>query len=122
MAWLTGILERHPPVLFALFSVACGVVVFHVRTTFGTVAAIVAVTALLTFPRIFSEAHFATLDAQMTAWWLILWAIDLLARSDTAALVRVGVVAVRLQAGGLANPLDLGREGGEGRLGLDARP
>jgi 4-amino-4-deoxy-L-arabinose transferase-like glycosyltransferase len=57
------------------------------------VAAVVAVVALLTFPRMFSEAHFATLDAQVTAYWLILWAIDMLGRSDTDALVRVGIVA-----------------------------
>ena len=52
----------------------------------------IAVTALLTFPRIFSEAHFATLDAQLTAWWLMLWAADMLRRSDEA-LVRVGILA-----------------------------
>src|SRR5439155_16490138 len=66
---------------------------FHVRNTFGTVAAVIAVVALLTFPRLFSEAHFATLDAPLTAWWLMLWAADLLHRSDTASLVRVGVLA-----------------------------
>jgi hypothetical protein len=44
----------------AIFSLACGVVAFHIRTTFGTAGAMIAVTALLTFPRIFSEAHFAT--------------------------------------------------------------
>jgi hypothetical protein len=36
--------------------------------------AIAAVAALLTFPRLFAEAHFATLDGQLTAWWLLLWA------------------------------------------------
>ena len=77
----------------AIFSVACGLITFHIRTTFGTVAAAVSVVALLTFPRIFSEAHFATLDAQVTAYWLILWALDLLGRSDTTSLVKVGIVA-----------------------------
>ena len=76
----------------AIFSVACGVVAFHIRTTFGTVGAVIAVTALLTFPRLFSEAHFATLDAQLTAWWLMLWAADMLRQSDEA-LVRVGILA-----------------------------
>jgi 4-amino-4-deoxy-L-arabinose transferase-like glycosyltransferase len=76
----------------AIFSIACGVVAFHIRTTFGVVAATIAVTALLTFPRLFSEAHFATLDAQLTAWWLMLWAADMLRRSDEA-LVRVGILA-----------------------------
>jgi 4-amino-4-deoxy-L-arabinose transferase-like glycosyltransferase len=74
-------------------SAACGAVAFHMRNTFGTVAAIVAVTALLTFPRLFSEEHFATLDAQLMAWWLMLWASDLLRRSDTAGLLRTGILA-----------------------------
>jgi hypothetical protein len=77
----------------AIFSVACGVLAFHIRTTFGTIAAAIAVTSLLTFPRIFSEAHFATLDAQLTAWWLILWAVDLQQRSDGISLVKVGGIA-----------------------------
>ena len=77
----------------AVFSLACGVVAFHARKTFGTVAAIVAVVALLTFPRLFSEAHFATLDGQLTAWWLMLWACDLRQRTDPDALVGVGVLA-----------------------------
>lgn len=50
----------------AVFSAACGVVAFRLRQTYGAVAAVSAVVALLTFPRIFSEAHFATLDAQLT--------------------------------------------------------
>jgi len=38
----------------AIFSLACGLITFHIRTTFGTVAAVVAVACLLTFPRMFS--------------------------------------------------------------------
>ena len=59
-----------------LFSAACGFVAVRLKETHGTAAAIVAPAALLTFPRIFSEAHFATQDGQLTAWWLILWAIQ----------------------------------------------
>ena len=77
----------------AIFSVACGLITFHTRATFGTVAAVVAVACLLTFPRLFSEAHFATLDAQVTAYWLMLWSMDMLRRSDPEALVRVGIMA-----------------------------
>src|SRR5262245_51750507 len=76
-----------------VFSAACSAVAFHLRNTFGTVAAVVSVAALLTFPRLFSEAHFATLDAQLTAWWLMLWASDMLRRSDTAGLLRTGILA-----------------------------
>jgi dolichyl-phosphate-mannose-protein mannosyltransferase len=76
-----------------IVSAACSAVAFHMRNTFGTVSAIVAVTALLTFPRLFSEEHFATLDAQLMAWWLMLWASDLLRRSDTAGLLRTGMLA-----------------------------
>ena len=59
-----------------LFSAACGFVAVSLKQTHGTAAAIVAPAALVTFPRIFSEAHFATQDGQLTAWWLILWAIQ----------------------------------------------
>src|SRR4029077_18550872 len=80
----------------AIFSLACGVVAFHIRTTFGTVGAVIAVIALLTFPRIFSEAHFATLDAQLTAWWLMLWAADML-RPPEEGLEWVGLPAGSLR-------------------------
>jgi dolichyl-phosphate-mannose-protein mannosyltransferase len=76
-----------------IVSAACNAVAFHLRNTFGTVAAVVAVVALVTFPRLFSEEHFATLDAQLMAWWLMLWASDMLRRSDTAGLLRTGVLA-----------------------------
>jgi hypothetical protein len=36
----------------------------------------VAPVALLTLPRLFAEAHFAAQDAQLTAWWLMLWAVQ----------------------------------------------
>jgi 4-amino-4-deoxy-L-arabinose transferase-like glycosyltransferase len=76
-----------------IVSAACNAVAFHLRNTFGSVAAIVAVVALVTFPRLFSEEHFATLDAQLMAWWLMLWASDMLRRSDTAGLLRTGILA-----------------------------
>jgi hypothetical protein len=77
----------------AVFSAACGAVAFRLRKTYGTAAALVAVVALLTLPRLFSEAHFATLDAQLTAWWLILWAADASLRSDARATIGTGVLA-----------------------------
>ena len=41
----------------AAFSLVCGVLAFHVRTTIGTVTAVVAVVCLLTFPQMFSEGR-----------------------------------------------------------------
>jgi hypothetical protein len=95
-ALLTGIL--HPLTAarigtIGIFSLACGGVAFRMRSAYGAVAATVAVIALVTFPRIFSEAHFATLDAQLTAWWLMLWAADASLRSDVRSTIGVGVLA-----------------------------
>jgi hypothetical protein len=59
-----------------LFSTACAVIAVRLKEDYGTSAAIVAPVALLTFPRLFSEAHFATQDGQLTAWWLMLWALQ----------------------------------------------
>ena len=76
-----------------VFSAACGVVAFRLRKAYGSVAAVGAVAALLTFPRIFAEAHFATLDGQLAAWWLMLWAADASLRSDLVSTIGVGVLA-----------------------------
>ena len=56
-----------------LFSIACAAIAVHLGARYGLVAAIMGPFTLLTFPRIFSEAHFATQDGQLTAWWLLLW-------------------------------------------------
>ena len=77
----------------SVFSLACGVVAFRLRKSHGTVAAVVAVTTLVTFPRMFSEAHFATLDAQLTAWWLMLWAVDVAGRADVESALSAGALA-----------------------------
>jgi hypothetical protein len=77
----------------AVFSLGCGVVAFRARKSYGAVAAMVAVISLLTLPRLFSEAHFATLDAQLTAWWLMLWAADASLRTEVRSTVGVGVLA-----------------------------
>jgi hypothetical protein len=67
-------------------------VAFRLRGIYGTVAAIVAPVALLTFPRVFSEAHFATQDGQLTAWWLLLWAIQSASAPGRGATICLGVV------------------------------
>jgi hypothetical protein len=74
-----------------LFSIACAAVAVHLRKRHGRVAAIVAPVTMLTFPRIFSDAHFATQDGQLTAWWLLLW----VAQSSSASTdngARLGIV------------------------------
>ena len=81
----------------AVFSGACAGVAFRMRAAYGSIAAIVAVAALLTFPRLFAEAHFATLDGQLTAWWLLLWACEASGRTGAGAAVSSGVL------GGLAS-------------------
>ena len=58
-----------------IFAVACGAVAFRLKRQIGLVAAMVAPIALLTMPRMFSDAHFATQDGQLTAWWLLLWLV-----------------------------------------------
>jgi hypothetical protein len=94
VAWLTH--DALDPLMaarvgpMAVFSLACAVVAVRLRREYGMVAALAAPIALLTFPRIFSEAHFATQDGQLTAWWLMLWAAD----SPNLSPVRAGLVGV----------------------------
>jgi hypothetical protein len=75
-----------------LFSAASAAVAVRLRSTHGTTAAIVAPLALLTLPRMFSEAHFATQDGQLTAWWLILWAMQTAFATDRKTLIGLGLV------------------------------
>ena len=75
-----------------LFSAACAAVAATLRRQHGVAAAIIFPATLLTFPRIFSEAHFATQDAQLTAWWLILWALQTTSGARLGGAVAQGVV------------------------------
>ena len=75
-----------------LFSAACAAVAVTLRRHHGLAAAIIGPATLLTFPRIFSEAHFATQDGQLTAWWLMLWAIQTISSGRLGASVGQGVV------------------------------
>jgi hypothetical protein len=75
-----------------LFSIACAVVAMRLKKDCGTTAAIVAPVALLTLPRMFSEAHFATQDGQLTAWWLMLWAVQSSFSSTRGGVVGLGLV------------------------------
>jgi hypothetical protein len=75
-----------------LFSIACAGVAVRLSNTHGTAAAIVAPVTLLTFPRMFSEAHFATQDGQLTAWWLLLWVIQSASARGWGVTISLGVV------------------------------
>ena len=75
-----------------LFSVACAAIAVRLKKDHGTAAAIVAPVTLITFPRIFSEAHFATQDGQLTAWWLLLWVVQSSLAGGTRTTVALGVV------------------------------
>lgn len=75
-----------------VFSIAAGAVALRLKRDYGATAALVAPIALLTLPRIFSHAHFATLDGQLTAWWLLLWAADSSARRGPRTALGVGVL------------------------------
>jgi hypothetical protein len=90
----------------AVFSAACGVVAFRLKERYGTAAALGGVVSLLTLPRLFAEAHFATLDAQLSAWWLILWAVDSSRRSSPRRELATGLLGGLTMAtkftGGLA--------------------
>jgi len=106
------LLEGKLPVLLAarvgpmlVFGFACGIVAAALRRHWGAAAAIVAPIALLTFPRMFSEAHFATQDGQLTAWWLVLWAAELSIPSARAAFpsgVALGITAATKFSGCLS--------------------
>jgi hypothetical protein len=75
-----------------VFSIACGAVAHRLKQDYGAIAAWVAPIALLTLPRMFSDAHFAALDGQVTAWWLLLWAADSSNRQRTGRALVVGVL------------------------------
>jgi hypothetical protein len=75
-----------------VFSIACGAVALRLKREYGTVAAVVAPILLVTLPRMFSDGHFAAIDGQLTAWWLLLWAADSSVRRGTRTAILVGVL------------------------------
>jgi hypothetical protein len=58
-----------------LFSLAAGAMFYRLRRDYGLwIVGFVTVAMLLTMPRMFAHAHFATLDGPLTACWLLAWA------------------------------------------------
>jgi hypothetical protein len=76
-----------------IFSLACGAAAFRLSKTHGTVAGVTAPIALLTVPRLFAEAHFATLDGPLTAWWVMLWAAETTSSTTIGSSLFTGVAA-----------------------------
>jgi len=75
-----------------VFSVACGTVALRLKRDYGTIAALVAPIALLTLPRMFSDAHFAAQDGQLTAWWLLVFAADASPQRGMRTTLGVGIL------------------------------
>lgn len=72
--WLSPLTRyRFGPCLF--FGVAAGAMFYRLRRDYALwIVPIVAVGVLLTMPRMFAHAHFATLDGPLTAAWVLAWA------------------------------------------------
>lgn len=72
--WLDPLTQaRLGPILF--FALAAGAMYYRlVRDYRVRVVGVVAVIALVTMPRVFAHAHYATLDGPVTAAWVLAWA------------------------------------------------
>ncbi|HEX3728106.1 MAG TPA: glycosyltransferase family 39 protein [Pirellulales bacterium] len=64
---------RFGPIL--LFSLAVGAMFYRLQRDYRAwQVSVMAVAALMTMPRLFAHAHFATLDGPLTACWVLAWA------------------------------------------------
>lgn len=73
---------RFGPML--LFAVATACFFYRMRQDHGLIAAEIGVACLLSMPRLFAHAHFASIDGPLTACWIIMWAtFDWAQRSKT---------------------------------------
>jgi hypothetical protein len=73
-AWFGPITAaRFGPIL--LFALAAGAMFYRLQREYQVWAvSVMAVGALVTMPRLFAHAHFATLDGPLTACWILAWA------------------------------------------------
>ncbi|HVA48936.1 MAG TPA: hypothetical protein VNH11_21395 [Pirellulales bacterium] len=71
--WLSPLTAARlgPMVLFAL---ATGAMFYRLARQYSLVAAAAGVAALVTMPRLFAHAHFASYDGSLTACWILAWA------------------------------------------------
>lgn len=58
-----------------LFSFAAGAMFYRLMCQYSFVAALGGVAALLTMPRLFAHAHFASFDGPLTSCWILAWAL-----------------------------------------------
>jgi 4-amino-4-deoxy-L-arabinose transferase-like glycosyltransferase len=72
--WLDPLTQaRFGPIV--LFALAAGAMFYRLTRDYQVPAvSFMAVAALLTMPRLFAHAHFATLDGPVTASWILTWA------------------------------------------------
>ncbi len=89
--WLDPLTRaRLAPML--LFSVGVGAMFYRLQREYGVWAvSVMAVAALLTMPRVFAHAHFATLDGPVTACWMLAWALFAPACHDWRMIAAFGV-------------------------------
>ncbi len=85
MSWRFG------PIL--LFSLAVSAAFHRLSVMYGRGAAFFSIFAILTMPRVFAHAHFASIDGPLTSCWLLTWAcFDWARRSGTKGSVIWGVL------------------------------
>ncbi|HVC97292.1 MAG TPA: glycosyltransferase family 39 protein [Pirellulales bacterium] len=72
--WLSPLTAaRCAPML--LFSLAASAAAYRLCRTVSPVAAFVGVTAMVSLPRLFAHAHFASFDGPLMSCWILAWAI-----------------------------------------------
>ena len=72
--WLSPLTQaRFGPML--LFALAAGAMFYRLERDYGVwQIGVMAMAVLITMPRLFAHAHFATLDGPLTACWVLAWA------------------------------------------------
>lgn len=64
---------RFGPML--LSALAAGAMFYRLRREYSLTAAVGALAALMTMPRVFAHAHFASFDGPLTSCWILAWAM-----------------------------------------------
>ncbi|HVA40515.1 MAG TPA: hypothetical protein VNF49_07605, partial [Candidatus Binataceae bacterium] len=58
-----------------LFAAAAGAMFYRLARQYSTVAGLGGMAALVTMPRLFAHAHFASFDGPLTSCWILAWAL-----------------------------------------------
>jgi len=75
-----------------LFATAVGFFFRQLRRHCGVPFALLGIASLLTMPRVFAHAHFASIDGPLTACWMLTWAAFDGARRSRLGCVKWGVL------------------------------